>query len=499
MHTFTFLHISDLHERGPHEREPVRRQRVLGDAWQRQIADLTREVEVDFVCFTGDVANSGRAEEYAQVERFLEPLLQQLKLDSTRLFVVPGNHDIDRTVGEKAWRQLRDGLRHVEPVRISRWVGSQGKTPQGLEDFWLDEVLARQAAYRQWLRSFGLGALTVAPSGGRLGYRTSLQVRDLPFDIHVIGLDSAWLSGDKDESGQLLLTDAQVLSCCHDSKGGKLPGFRLALMHHPLSHVADGMACQRRLAESVDLLLRGHLQNKVPELWADEDRRSLRAFAAGCLYSEEGADCYPNSCIVVRVTCDAAGRAQHFDLRLRSFDPDGGHWHDDTGRLSGQVRGSWLRLLATSATSAPTPDVRRRQQWHSRGGVAGVAASLTLVAAIALRPSCSQNQVPAVPDTLQPQHLQGSGNWLSASNRPLPRARWKINTKPPGAAVIGPDGKKLGETPWTGTSEMASGVTRLQLKKPGYDDAILPLDNDRDVEETVQLRLVRIQGYIPPK
>ena len=56
-HTLKFLHLSDLHLKGPHEKEPWRRRRVLSEAWQRNLETLLNEEgAIDFVFFTGDAA-----------------------------------------------------------------------------------------------------------------------------------------------------------------------------------------------------------------------------------------------------------------------------------------------------------------------------------------------------------------------------------------------------------------------------------------------------------
>jgi 3',5'-cyclic AMP phosphodiesterase CpdA len=94
-----FLHISDLHAKGPDEREPWRRRRVLGDAWLRNLETLIEEEgPVQFVFFTGDAAQSGKPEEYAEVTDFFSALCNELDIGIERLFVVPGNHDIGRGV-----------------------------------------------------------------------------------------------------------------------------------------------------------------------------------------------------------------------------------------------------------------------------------------------------------------------------------------------------------------------------------------------------------------
>lgn len=495
MHTFTLLHISDLQERGPHEGRQ-RRSRVVGSSWTRNVEDMARMTDIDLVCFTGDVAYSGRPDEYEYVERFLSPLLRQFRLDRERLFVVPGNHDIDRDVNKKEWELARAALREsrTDAVTVSRWLGPESETPPGFDCTWRDALLARQSAFRTWLRHFGL----VAPDASLfpVGYRAALQIHRLPFSIQVLGLDSAWLSGAADEHAQLRLTDGQVLAICCDRQGGQLPGFRLALMHHPLSYLADRDLCQRRLAEFVDVLLLGHLHSKVPELWADPGH-SLRAFAAGCLYREESADNYPNSCMLVRVTCDAAGRPQHYQMHLRSFDPLQGHWYDDTARLSPRVYGSWLHLpVATHGEPLPTdrptvvampPGMPASRLPKAVGGV--LAAGLTLVAASALRPGCPPPPVPAA----TPPHA------VDAS-QPVRTVHWAITSVPTGADVIGADGQRLGKTPWERTAEARHGTTQLHLELPGYKATALSLDQSLNVDREVVLTKLaspRATGFIP--
>lgn len=359
-HTFSILHLSDLHERGPNEKERVRRYRVLGDAWKRNLDDLLNEGAIDMVCLTGDVAHSGRTEEYEQAGRYLEEWLGHLGHRSReRLFIIPGNHDINRTINEQTWAALRNKLSHVSTLKLSRWL-SGGEVPLGLDDGWREAVLERQGAFRAWLKAFDREALHPEKSRhGRLGFQVSVRLPHVPFDIHITGLDSAWLAGNDADAGRLRLTDGQILSLCHDAQGQPLAGFRLALIHHPLSDLADGSDSRRRLAESVDLLLRGHLHEAEPELWSDPDRR-LRALAAGCLYEGDQADCYPNACALVRVTCDDAGRPERYDLRLRSFSPRGGHWFDD-GSLYREAPMGRLRITLARLTHAEQPHSVQQQ------------------------------------------------------------------------------------------------------------------------------------------
>jgi tetratricopeptide (TPR) repeat protein len=349
--TLRILHISDLHATpGP---DAWRLQRVLGDAWKRNLDDLLEDGPFDLVCFTGDVVHAGKATEYAFAHALVAQLLEPLRLPMERLFVVPGNHDIDRDVGKAAWEALRENHGRTGPVELARWMAG-GKPPLGYEPEHRDQLLARQAAYRDWVGQ-QLKRPELLPESsphGALGYRSTFRLSHLPFELHVIGLDSAWAAGDNHDSGKLLLTDAQVGRLTMGADGKALPGFRLALIHHPLTELFDGRHLSRLLADNVDLLLRGHLHDTAVEALMEPGRTS-RQLAAGCLYE---SDRWPNACHAITVHFDEHGRPERYALRFRAWSPRG-HWFDDGG-VYGKARGgqlSWPPAPALQDTRPPPP------------------------------------------------------------------------------------------------------------------------------------------------
>jgi calcineurin-like phosphoesterase family protein len=361
------LHISDLHERGHREGESFRRRRVLGGEWERNLEELLKDGPIDLVCFTGDVADWGKPEEYAPATDFIEALLGKLSLPRERLFLVPGNHDIDRGKGKTAWSKLRGKkglLFQVEPLQLSRWMAG-GKPPLGLEKVKREDLLSRQGAYREWVAT-KLGRKELVPFDKAphpfLGYRQTLRLPGHPFDIHVVGLDSAWLAGDDNDNGKLLLTTDQVGRLTTD-KGEPLSGFRLALIHHPLADLADKGDCHRLLADNVDLLLRGHLHQEDVETWNDPDRTS-RQLAAGCLYEGHEGDQWPNACHVIEARLDEAGHPIRYDLRFRSWSKRG-HWHDDNGLYKDTENGRltwWIGPRPIPSAPVPTGSFVGRTQ-----------------------------------------------------------------------------------------------------------------------------------------
>lgn len=346
------LHVSDLHERGPREREAFRRRRLLGDAWARNLEAILTEGAIDLVCFTGDVADWGAPTEYEAATAFIEDLLRQLELSRERVFIVPGNHDIARGTEAVAWHGLRDALaRGADRLNVGRWMaGLIKEAPLGMQAEWRDAVLSRQAAYRAWLRSLGREALAAEDA---LGWQVTLALEGWPELVHIIGLDTAWLAGDDADAGRLLLTDAQLGHRATDAEGNALQGLRLALMHHPFHDLADGHAVRHLAAELIDVVLRGHQHQTGIHTWQILDRRGTE-FAVGCLYEGHRVDQYPNACQVLtlsRGTDGALTGQNHF----RAWAPAAGHWHDDDSLYSASSAGRLPWTLPVPARPAAVP------------------------------------------------------------------------------------------------------------------------------------------------
>lgn len=324
------LHISDLHAKATADEESWRRSRVLGPSWEENLERIVASGDIDLVCFTGDVADSGSAAEYDAATTFVSFLLSALGLERDRFFVVPGNHDICRTSNVSSWERLRALVRPTSYLEISRWFWSGRKTLATI-DLSRDLILQREAAYRSWVRHAICrpDLLEVDGVASPLGFRTVLRIPRLPFPIHVVGLDSAWLSGDRHDQGNLLLTDDQVGRLTTGATVGSLDGFRLGMTHHPLGEMGDCGMVQRMLGDNLDILLRGHLHREAAEVWADPDSR-LHQLAAGCLYDGVGVDRYKNSCHVLDVTLDGRGRPARYDIVVRSWSP-AGFWFIDNG------------------------------------------------------------------------------------------------------------------------------------------------------------------------
>jgi tetratricopeptide (TPR) repeat protein/calcineurin-like phosphoesterase family protein len=342
------LHLSDLHVGKESAADHWRFERVMGDAWIANLREIAADGPIDLVCFTGDLAQKGKAHEYDEVRRFIDDVLKRVSCPRDRFFCVPGNHDVDRSVEPDAWKALRE-LQWHDPRGLSRWM-ADGKAPFRCDEGWRDAIVRRQQAYRDFLVAAGLPHLLPQHGPhGRLGYRCTLDL-GLGAPLHVIGFDSAWLAGDDNDASKLRLDEDQIGRLLTDN-GKRLTGWRIGLVHHPLTDLANARDAQRLLGEfGLDLLLHGHQHDAVVEHWNDP-QTALTILAAGCLYEH---DRYPDGLLVVDVELPEAQPLRPRQVWARCWSHRLSAWIDDNQLYRGANNGRLL-LTAPSASFTPTP------------------------------------------------------------------------------------------------------------------------------------------------
>jgi predicted phosphohydrolase len=240
---YRWLHLSDLHVGCKGE-----------TVWWQMLDDFHRSLDIwlpkiggppDLLLLTGDLAWSGKANEYGRLDRFLERLLGVLeKQAGARPLLIPvaGNHDLQRPTGAgiSAFRVL-DAYESsptdedVAALRTQLWTKHRpGLLAKPFTHYqrWLERTIVPQLTGKPGVtlhRSFFPGDLTVT--------------LDLPdrFPLAVVGLNSAWSHyKGGDLTGRLLLPAEQFHAALPAPAAGGSPldlfqrvERALLLMHHP--------------------------------------------------------------------------------------------------------------------------------------------------------------------------------------------------------------------------------------------------------------------------
>lgn len=268
----TWLHLSDFHfasQEGWDRRQTLK-------ALLRYLSERAEKLwSPDFIFATGDIAWSGRRDEFEQAQLFFRELGKSLGLSEdefrTRLFVIPGNHDVDR-----------GAIGPMDDFMVAGLLGSEGAARQELlaktmGDAATMRLLGRRLTEYYLFTGRQLGDARRVPEERpwRVDFREVAGV-----EVAILQLNTACFSGPKDGPEKLLLGRHQVDEALAEGSTARL---RIVLQHHPFGFLADSVEVKNRLRQrdGGHFLLRGHLHDTEVEQTSTPDG-SLIELAAGC-------------------------------------------------------------------------------------------------------------------------------------------------------------------------------------------------------------------------
>lgn len=249
----TWLHISDFHINADDDYQrntvfealvaAVRRWRDKPDAHLKQ---------PDLIFATGDIAFSGKTAEYENATKLFNSLLEAAGLPRDRLFVIPGNHDVDRNRGRRLPRTLK-GAADAEEV-------FDPTTPK-------PEHFVRLAAFGEWYNEYFSGR--IFPDHTTCGPKEIFDVNG--WRIAVLPVNSALYCGQevglkgservKDSDHEKLWVGKRCVEFVLESLREEPADLTISLVHHPLEWLnpEEKRHIREMLHEAADLVLSGHV------------------------------------------------------------------------------------------------------------------------------------------------------------------------------------------------------------------------------------------------
>ncbi len=316
-----WLHLSDFHVGKDNYAQLKLFKQILKHVAKRVNDGYTPDV----VFITGDIANRGIDKEYSTfVTEFLDPLEEILgSALNDRLFMVPGNHDIDR-----------DENRHFSKESIfsesTRFFDSDSS---GLKDRGI--ILPRLKAYSSFAEKYSASWISTAKGS----YCQQIEVRGAWFSI--IGINTAWLSDGRDQNcitpGVGLLEDALNQTSSTVQK--------IVLGHHPIEEYYSNHREQIRsiLGEHKAIYLHGHLHDSRVRI-EDGYNFGFLSIQSGAAFQARDGDVYKNGIIWGELDLSSSS----IRLQPRQWNPVNREWPPSMdlpeSRLE-QTSGWWIYTL----------------------------------------------------------------------------------------------------------------------------------------------------------
>lgn len=325
MSTITWLHLSDLHFRKSQAYEA----NIVLKALLRDLVE--QQVRPDFIAVSGDVAFAGRPAEYELAWRFFDDLLSATGLGKDRMFLAPGNHDVDRSLISTGARAIGDSLTDRKSANALLSTAADRKL-----------VFARFKGYAAFVKAY-LGKERRFDDS-RYFYVHHLDLAGQR--VALLGLNSAWLcASDEDKANGLLIGERQARAALEQATGASL---KIALLHHPFDWLRefDQSDSAAMLTDGCDFILHGHLHQAATTQLTSPDGAATILACGACYETRE----FPNMYNWVRLDLAAGTGTVH--LR-RYSDARGGFWARDTLTYKNAPDGAYTFSLPGRGAASP--------------------------------------------------------------------------------------------------------------------------------------------------
>lgn len=123
----TFIHLSDIHFGQEHD-DSVH---IHNDVKEELIADASKVIKslpggaAQGILVTGDIAYSGKLEQYQDAAKWLDRLAEAVGCEKFRIQMVPGNHDLDRDLLSRGGKLLLDEIRAGGAVEYEKVLANE--------------------------------------------------------------------------------------------------------------------------------------------------------------------------------------------------------------------------------------------------------------------------------------------------------------------------------------------------------------------------------------
>jgi len=295
------LHISDIHFKSPDCLDPG--MDPDSPIRTRMMRDLTEQVQklgnVGAILIGGDVAFKAAPDEYQTARAWIQQLAEISRCPKERIFVVPGNHDVDRKIikGSVQIQNVQHAIAST-PLPNREW-----RLRQQLGDAVTGQLLLQaHSAYNDFAAPFGCQIWPEKPF-----WHQDIQL-ECDVKLRLYGLTSTLLSGmdgSDDKEGDLYLSPLQTVL---DPVPNTL---NLVLCHHPIDWLADGEAVDDALNSRAAFHVFGHKHKQRIQ----RDTNYVR-FAAAAVNPSRKEQPYQPGYNLIRLDVHGVGAERHVSVHV---------------------------------------------------------------------------------------------------------------------------------------------------------------------------------------
>ncbi len=285
-----FIHMSDIHFRShsgdPYDIDKPLRKAMLNDL-KNHALKYVKNVNGILVC--GDLAYSGKEEEFQIANKFLKEVAEVSGCSLENVFCVAGNHDVDQSVikGSYIIETMQKELNRVDCESADNSDNLDNVLRKIQQDPYIEGLLYQSIGnYNKFADSL-LCSYTVK----KQNWERKIKLDD-KYTLKLWGMNSVFISNHKDhqdDNGNWLLDDEErkMVMNCSQIPIPENNVIYMTLCHHPVQCWNN-----KRLSEMMDGRVKLQLYGHKHIQSIDSDSRRIR-INTGALQPERGNDWIP--------------------------------------------------------------------------------------------------------------------------------------------------------------------------------------------------------------
>lgn len=312
-----FVHLSDIHF-GQERDDTVH---IHADVKEQLIADAAEIVKgltggvAHGILVTGDVAYSGKWEQYEDAAKWLDELAHRIGCPIHQVQMVPGNHDVDRSKLSIGGKQLLDYIRAGGAAEYEKILANKSDRAT---------LLARFEDYGRFCIGYNCALDEEVKAA------TNLHVELAPGrSIRFIRMNSSLLcTGDEGDETPELMIGARQFTIPRNAGEENV-----VLVHHPLNWYKDVEDVRTYVRSRARVFISGHEHNPKVRIEEVEEGSHLMMLAAGAAVPFKSDDIYTFTYNIIEFDWDAGTDALAVTIHPRAWNPAGTCFEADEKRL----------------------------------------------------------------------------------------------------------------------------------------------------------------------
>lgn len=242
-----FVHLSDIHFGQERSDGSIK---VHDDVRNQLIADCKvlkeRIGAADGIILTGDIAFKGDSAEFSKASLWLDDLSAAVGCSRTNIYVVPGNHDVDRRKFTTSSKLIQSQIRNSSSDLIDKTLADLAEENT---DFATHPLFKPLSEYQKFAAQYGCDFTSTSKP---------FWIKEIQFTtaqtLRIVGLTSVQLTNKDDKKGvfPLLLGSQQYILDTNDGIE------TIVLLHHPLDWFVDGEKAKPYFRNRARIVMTGH-------------------------------------------------------------------------------------------------------------------------------------------------------------------------------------------------------------------------------------------------